>query len=106
MAEMSKISQAWSGILASFKFMRMYRMSCASPTRLSLNLYKIIFQLTQCLKMLNMFCTSKKKKKVCVTAHFIELRDSILTSKTVFLKTLQRYSGKRCSLFLAMLTIF
>ena len=39
-------------------------------------------------------------------AHVIELRDSILTSKTVFLKTLQRYSGKRCSLFLAMLTIF
>ena len=47
------------------KFMGMYCMSCASPTRLSLNPYKIIFRLTQCLKMLNMFCTSKKK--VCVT---------------------------------------
>ena len=68
MAEMSKISQAWSGILASFKIYGhvLYVMD-ASPTRLSLNLYKIIFQLTQCLKMLNMFCISKKKKKVCVT---------------------------------------
>ena len=59
MAEMSEISQAWSGILASFKIYAhvLYVMS--------LNLYKIIFQLTQCQKMLNMFCTSKKT--VCVT---------------------------------------
>ena len=93
------------------KFMGMYCMSCASPTRLSLNPYKIIFRLTQCLKMLNMFCTSKNKfvllEEKKRTFHFIDqLTDSILTSKTVFLKTLQRYSGKHCSLFLAMLTIF
>ena len=61
MAEMSKCLRPGQEFWRLSKFMRMYCMSCASPTRLSLNLYKIIFQLTQCQKMLNMFCTSKKK---------------------------------------------
>ena len=60
MAEMSKISQAWSGILASFKIYG--HVLYVVLVRLG---YQIIFQLTQCLKMLNNFCTSKKK--VCVT---------------------------------------
>ena len=52
-----------------------------------------------------MFCDSRKlafvlpeKKKQT----FVELRDSILASKTVSLKTLQRFSGKCCSLVLAI----
>ena len=92
------------GILACLKSLYIV---CQILIRLGyfLNLNKCVFELSRCLKFLGMFCDSEKlafllpnEKKL----FFIKLRDNILSSETVSLKTLQRFAGKCISLLLAI----
>lgn len=72
-----------------------------------LNLDKCVFDPTQNLKFLGLICDSKKfaftlpddKRR-----SFCSLRDSILKSEVVDMKTLQRFAGKCISLILAVPT--
>ena len=93
-----------SGILACMK--SLYIM-CQVLIRLVyfLNLNKCFFQPTQCLQFLGMLCYSQKLAFLLPNERklaFIKLRDSILVSDRVSLKTLQRFAGKCISLILAM----
>ena len=93
-----------SGILACIK--SLYIM-CQVLIRLVyfLNLNKCFFQPTQCLQFLGILCYSQKLAFLLPNERkpaFIKLRDSILVSDRVSLKTLQRFAGKCISLILAI----
>ena len=99
-----EVSQTCECILACF---RSIYIVCQVLVRLGyfLNLSKCVLQPTQCLKFLVMLCDSQKLGFLLPEGKrlaFIELRESILASETVSLKTLQRLSGKCCSLVLAI----
>ena len=70
-----------------------------------LNLDKCCFEPTTCLKFLGMFCDSIKSAFILPEQKkesFRVLRESILKSKKVDIKTLQRFTGKCISFYLAI----